>query len=382
MKILSTARQNEGSVHPHFAVTAAGSDAALTDMIRRGFGAECAPMNDVLLIPFAEYWWAYVGFIAVLLLILAFDLGVFSKPGELPSLRAALTRSAVFILLALLFNYGLYQVLLYHLPTRPDLAGMDHVALARDTSLEFLAGYVVEYALAIDNVFVFVAVFSYFAVPVQYQQKVLFYGILGAILFRALFISLGSVLMQYGWIVVIFGVFLILTGLKILFLPEKPLDPSRNPVLIGIRKLFPVTPHFHGDKFWVEIDGKTWVTPLFVAMAFIEFSDIIFAVDSVPAIFALTNEPFIVFTSNIFAIIGLRSLFFVLQRMVKAFLFLKYGLGFILVFVGLKMVWLNDAFGGKFPIKWSLSIIGTILAVSIIVSIAWNRARGTESTDG
>jgi tellurite resistance protein TerC len=339
-------------------------------------------MNDVLLIPFAEYWWAYVGFIAVLLMILAFDLGVFSKPGELPSLRAALTRSAVFILLALLFNYGLYQVLLYHLPTRPDLAGMDHVALARDTSLEFLAGYVVEYALAIDNVFVFVAVFSYFAVPVQYQQKVLFYGILGAILFRALFISLGSVLMQYGWIVVIFGVFLILTGLKILFLPEKPLDPSRNPVLIGIRKLFPVTPHFHGDKFWVEIDGKTWVTPLFVAMAFIEFSDIIFAVDSVPAIFALTNEPFIVFTSNIFAIIGLRSLFFVLQRMVKAFLFLKYGLGFILVFVGLKMVWLNDAFGGKFPIKWSLSIIGTILAVSIIVSIAWNRARGTESTDG
>lgn len=339
-------------------------------------------MNDLLLIPFADYWWAYVVFIAVLLMILAFDLGVFSKPGELPSLRAALTRSAVFILLALLFNYGLYQTLLYDLPTRPELAGMDHSELARDTSLEFLAGYVVEYALAIDNVFVFVAVFSYFAVPVQYQQKVLFYGILGAILFRGLFISLGSILMQYGWIVVIFGAFLILTGLKILFLPEKPLDPSRNPVLIGIRKLFPVTPNFHGDKFWIEIDGKTWVTPLFVAMAFIEFSDIIFAIDSVPAIFALTNEPFIVFTSNIFAIIGLRSLFFVLQRMVKAFLFLKYGLGFVLVFVGLKMVWLNEAFGGKFPISWSLSIIGSILAISIIVSIAWNRTRGAESTDG
>ena len=339
-------------------------------------------MQDLLLIPFADYWWAYIGFIAALLMILAFDLGVFSKPGSVPSLRSAIIRSIVFISLALAFNWGLYQYLLYELPLRADLAGMDHAQLARDTSLEFLAGYVVEYALAIDNVFVFVAVFSYFAVPVQYQQKVLFYGILGAIAFRALFISLGSVLMQYEWIVMIFGVFLILTGLKILFLPEKPIDPSRNPIILGVKKLFPVTPQFHGDKFWVEIDGKTWVTPLFVALAFIEFSDIIFAIDSVPAIFALTNEPFIVFTSNIFAIIGLRSLFFVLQSMVKAFVFLKYGLGVILVFVGLKMVWLNEAFGGKFPISLSLSIIGSILAVSIIVSLAWNRLRlGGDGSD-
>ena len=338
-------------------------------------------MEDLLLIPFADYWWAYAGFIIALLAILAFDLGVFSKPGTIPSLKSASIRSVIFILLALAFNYGLYQFLLYDLPTRPELAGMDHAQLARDTSFEFLAGYVVEYALAIDNVFVFVAVFSYFAVPVQYQQKVLFYGIMGAILFRALFISLGSILMQYEWIVVIFGVFLILTGFKILFLPEKPLDPARNPIILGVKKLFPVTPAFHGDKFWVEIDGKTWVTPLFVALAFIEFSDIIFAIDSVPAIFALTNEPFIVFTSNIFAIIGLRSLFFVLQSMVKAFLFLKYGLGVILVFVGLKMVWLNQAFGGKFPITWSLTIIGAILAVSILVSIAWNRVRGPDATD-
>jgi tellurite resistance protein TerC len=339
-------------------------------------------MGDILLLPFAQYWWAYIGFIAALLVVLAFDLGVFSKPGELPTLRAAIIRSVIFILLALVFNFGLYQFLLHELPNRPDLVGLDHAKLAHDTSLEFLAGYVVEYALAIDNVFVFVAVFSYFAVPVQYQQKVLFYGILGAIAFRALFISLGSVLMQYEWIVMIFGVFLILTGLKILFLPEKPIDPSRNPIILGVKKLFPVTPQFHGDKFWVEIDGKTWVTPLFVALAFIEFSDIIFAIDSVPAIFALTNEPFIVFTSNIFAIIGLRSLFFVLQSMVKAFIFLKYGLGVILVFVGLKMVWLNEAFGGKFPISLSLSIIGSILAVSIIVSLAWNRLRlGGDGSD-
>jgi tellurite resistance protein TerC len=339
-------------------------------------------MGDILLLPFAQYWWAYIGFIAALLVVLAFDLGVFSKPGELPTLRAAIIRSVIFILLALVFNFGLYQFLLHELPNRPDLVGLDHAKLAHDTSLEFLAGYVVEYALAIDNVFVFVAVFSYFAVPPQYQQKVLFYGIMGAILFRALFISIGSILMQYGWVVAIFGIFLILTGLKILFLPEKPIDPSRNPIILGVKKLFPVTPQYHGDKFWVEIDGKTWVTPLFVALAFIEFSDIIFAIDSVPAIFALTNEPFIVFTSNIFAIIGLRSLFFVLQSMVKAFLFLKYGLGVILVFVGLKMVWLNDAFGGKFPISWSLGIIGAILAVSIIVSIAWNRARGGSEDSG
>jgi tellurite resistance protein TerC len=339
-------------------------------------------MQDLLLIPFADYWWAYIGFIAALLMILAFDLGVFSRPGSVPSLRSAIIRSIVFIGLALAFNWGLYQYLLYELPQRADLAGLDHAQLARDTSLEFLAGYVVEYALAIDNVFVFVAVFSYFAVPVQYQQKVLFYGILGAIAFRALFISLGSVLMQYEWVVMIFGVFLILTGLKILFLPEKPIDPSRNPIILGVKKLFPVTPQFHGDKFWVEIDGKTWVTPLFVALAFIEFSDIIFAIDSVPAIFALTNEPFIVFTSNIFAIIGLRSLFFVLQSMVKAFIFLKYGLGVILVFVGLKMVWLNEAFGGKFPISLSLGIIGAILAISIIVSLAWNRLRLGDAEGG
>lgn len=168
--------------------------------------------------------------------------GCLQQAGALPSLRAAIIRSVIFILLALAFNYGLYQFLLHELPNHPDLVGMDHAQLARDTSLEFLASYVVEYALAIDNVFVFVAVFSYFAVPAQSQQKVLFYGIMGAILFRALFISLGSILMQYSWVVAIFGIFLILTGLKILFLPEKRIDPARNPVILGIKKLFPVTP--------------------------------------------------------------------------------------------------------------------------------------------
>jgi tellurite resistance protein TerC len=182
--------------------------------------------------------------------------------------------------------------------------------------------------------------------------------------------------MQYHWVVMIFGVFLLATGVKILFLPEKPIDPERNPILKFVRRIWSVTPGYHGDRFWVEIDGKQWVTPLFVALVFIEFSDIIFAIDSVPAIFALTNEPLIVFTSNIFAILGLRSLFFVLQHMVKAFQFLKYGLGVILIFVGLKMVWLNEAFGGKFPIGYSLSFIGAILGVSILVSLAYNRVVG------
>jgi tellurite resistance protein TerC len=332
-----------------------------------------AGMQDLLLFPFDEYGWAYGAFVLLIVTVLAFDLGVFSRKAHEVTLREAAIRSVVFVGLAFAFNAGLYYYMLHSLPLRPELAGLDHARLASDTALEFMAGYVVEYALAVDNVFVFIAVFTYFAVPVQYQQKVLFYGILGAIAFRALFISLGALLMQYHWVIVVFGAFLILTGIKILFLPEKPLEPEKNPAIRLIRRLVPVTPVFHGEKFWLNIDGKTWVTPLFVALAFIEFSDIIFAIDSVPAIFALTNEPFIVFTSNIFAIMGLRSLFFVLQSMVKAFEFLKYGLGFILIFVGLKMVWLNEAFGGKFPISWSLGIIGAILGIAILVSIGYNR---------
>jgi tellurite resistance protein TerC len=331
-------------------------------------------MQDILLFPFAQYWWFYAGFTVFVLALLAFDLGVFAKEAHEVTVREAAIRCVIYLALALAFNAGLYAYMLQSFPGRAELVGMDHAALAETTALEFLAGFVVEYALAIDNVFVFVAVFAYFAVPTQYQQKVLFYGILGAIAFRALFISLGSVLMQYHWVVIIFGIFLIATGIKILFLPEKPIDPERNPILKLVRRIWSVTPGYHGDRFWVEIEGKQWVTPLFVALVFIEFSDIIFAIDSVPAIFALTNEPLIVFTSNIFAILGLRSLFFVLQYMVKAFQFLKYGLGFILVFVGLKMVWLNEAFGGKFPIQWSLTIIGAILAVSILVSIGYNRS--------
>jgi tellurite resistance protein TerC len=338
--------------------------------------------TDVLLFPFGEYWWFYAGFTVFVLVVLALDLGVFHREAHEVSAREAAAWSTVWVALALLFNYLFYRYMLWHFPQVPDLAGLDHAALARDAGLEFLAGYVVEKALAVDNVFVFVAVFSYFAIPPRLQHRVLFFGILGALVFRAVFISIGSVLMQYHWIVVFFGAFLILTGIKILFLPEKPLEPERNPIIRLVKRFVPIWPKIEGDSFWVRRDGVRYATPLFVALVFIEFSDVIFAIDSVPAIFALTNEPLIVFTSNIFAILGLRAMYFLLASAVQYFQYLKYGLGIILVFVGLKMVWLNQAFGGKVPITWSLGIIGALLAVSMLVSVAARRdGRAEHSAD-
>jgi tellurite resistance protein TerC len=330
-------------------------------------------MNDLLLFPFHDYWWLYAGFTLFVLAVLALDLGVFHKEAHEVGMREAAAWSVVWVVLALSFNYLFYLYAAWKLPQVPALAGLDHGQLARDAGLEFLAGYVVEKALAVDNIFVFVAVFSYFAVPPRYQHRVLFYGILGALVFRALFISLGAVLMQYKWVVLVFGVFLLATGIKILFLPEKPIDPERNPVIRLLKRLVPVWPRIEGEKFWVRRDGVLYATPLFVALVFIEFSDIIFAIDSVPATFALTNEPLVVFTSNIFAILGLRAMFFLLANAVQMFHYLKYGLGVVLIFVGLKMVWLNQAFGGKFPITWSLAIIGSVLALSILASIAARR---------
>jgi tellurite resistance protein TerC len=336
--------------------------------------------TDVLLFPFAEYWWFYAGFLVFVLAVLALDLGVFHREAHEVGAKEAATWSVIWVALALVFNYLFYRYMLWHFPQVPELAGMAHDELARTSALEFLAGYVVEKALAVDNVFVFVAVFSYFAVPPRYQHRVLFYGILGALVFRAIFISIGSVLMDYKWIVIVFGAFLILTGIKILFLPEKPIEPESNPLIKLVRRFVPIWPQIEGDKFWIRREGVLYATPLFVALVFIEFSDIIFAIDSVPAIFALTNEPLIVFTSNIFAILGLRAMYFLLASAVRYFQYLKYGLGVILVFVGLKMVWLNEAFGGKFPITWSLAIIGSLLAVSMIVSVAARRDGRAESS--
>jgi tellurite resistance protein TerC len=326
-------------------------------------------MEYIPLFPFTDYWWFYASFTAFVLGMLALDLGVFHRHAHTVGVKEALGWSTVWISLALAFGYGLYQYALYKFPLDPRLAGLDHAALARQVGLEYLTGFVVEKSLSVDNIFVFVVVFGYFAVPAVYQHRVLFYGILGALFFRIIFISLGSVLMQFHWVIWLFGGFLILTGIKILFAPEKPIEPEKNPVIRLLRKLMPVTPQLHGQSFLTKINGVWHATPLFVCLVFIEITDIVFAVDSVPAIFALTKEPLIVFTSNVFAILGLRALFFLLAGVMHKFRFLKYGLGLILVFVGLKMVWLNEAFGGKFPITWSLGIIGALLAASIVASL-------------
>lgn len=312
-----------------------------------------------ILFPFFEYWWFYAGFTAFVLVLLALDLGVFHRHAHVVTFRESLAWSVVWVALALAFNYGFYAYASAQFGSDVGLR----------LGLEFLTGYVVEKSLAVDNIFVFVLVFAYFGIPLQYQHRVLFYGIIGALVFRALFIALGSVLMQYSIIVLIFGAFLILTGVKMLRAPDQKVDPEQNPAIRLFKRWVPVTPELHGSRFLVRLDGRWHATPLFVALIFLEMSDIIFAVDSVPAIFAISAEPLIVFTSNVFAILGLRAMYFLLAGAIERFHLLKYALALILIFVGLKMVWLNDAFGGKFPIEWSLGIIGALLLGAVVASV-------------
>ena len=329
------------------------------------------------LFPFAEYWWFYLGFTAFVLFLLALDLGVFHRQAHEVSFREAATWSAVWIALALLFNLLRYQYALWKFPQDPRLMAVpnfDPSNAAWRVSLEFLTGYIVEKSLSVDNIFVFVLVFSYFAIPAKYQHRVLFYGIVGALIFRAIFIALGSALMQYQWIVLVFGVFLIFTGIKMMITPEKGVEPDRNPLIRLFRRFVPITKELHGQHFFLRLNGRMHATPLFVALLFLEATDVIFAVDSVPAIFALTNEPLIVFTSNIFAILGLRALYFMLAGAIGKFHLLKYGLAVVLVFVGLKMVWLNDLYGGKFPISLLLGIITTVIAISVVASLLFPKA--------
>lgn len=329
---------------------------------------------QVTLFPFADYWWFYVGFTAFVIFLLILDLGVFHRKAHAVSLKEAGVWSVIWISLALLFNYGLYLYCLAKFPTDPRLTalpGFDADLMAKKSALEFLTGFVVEKSLAIDNLFVFIVVFGYFAIPAQYQHRILFFGILGALVFRTAFIAVGSVLMQYHWLVLVFGLFLILTGLKILFGPEKAPDVEKNPLIRLARKVLPIRSQFHGQAFFVRENGVTYGTPLLLALLVIEFTDIVFAVDSIPAIYALTSEPLLVYTSNVFAILGMRSLYFLLAGIVPLFRFLKYGLGIVLVFVGLKMVWLNDLYGGKFPIALSLAIIAVVIAGSMLISLVF-----------
>ena len=319
------------------------------------------------LFPFADYWWFYGLFLLFVLMMLALDLGIFNRKAHVVSFKEATIWSIVWVVLGLTFNFLLYQY---------SLSKFDPVT-ARQVALEFLSGYVVEYSLSIDNIFVFVLVFSYFAIPAKYKHRVLFYGILGALIFRAIFIAIGSALMQFHWVIYIFGGFLIITGIKMMFSKETEIQPEKNLLIRIFTRFMPVTHSIEGKDFFVKKGGITYATPLFIALLFLEATDIIFAVDSVPAIFALTKEPLIVFTSNIFAILGLRSMFFMLAGAIDKFYLLKYGLSIVLIFVGLKMVWLNDFYDGKFPISYSLGFILGVIGASVIASLIFAKTEHT-----
>lgn len=324
------------------------------------------------LFPFAEYWWFYAGFLLFVFAMLAIDLGIFNRKAHAVSFKEAAAWSTVWVSLALVFNFLLYQYSLWKFPRDARLLadpGFNPDVAAWTVSLEFLTGYIIEKSLSVDNIFVFVMVFAYFAIPAKYQHRVLFYGILGALVFRAIFIGMGSALMQFHWVIYLFGGFLIVTGIKTMFLKQEAIEPEKNLLIRLFTRFMPVTKTIDGKNFFVKNDGRWFATPLFIALLFLEATDIIFAVDSVPAIFAVTKEPFIVFTSNIFAILGLRAMYFMLAGVIGKFYLLKYGLSIVLIFVGLKMVWLNDAFGGKFPILYSLGFIVSVISLSVVLSL-------------
>ena len=291
----------------------------------------------------------WAGFLAFVLAMLAIDLGVFHKNAHEVSLKEAGIWSAVWIALAVVFNIGVYQ---WFGPER---------------ALEFTTGYLIEKALAVDNIFVFVVIFSTFAVPSIYQHRVLFWGVLGALVMRAAFIFAGGAFLQrFHWAIYVFGALLAVTGIKLLLQRNEEMHPENNPLVRWFQKIVPMTPEFHGDKFMVVKNGRRYGTPLLLALVAVEVTDLIFAVDSIPAIFAITSDPFIVFTSNIFAILGLRSLYFLLAGIITKFVYLKVGLSFVLVFVGAKML-LMDVY--KVPIGVSLAVIAGILGLSIVISL-------------
>lgn len=293
--------------------------------------------------------YVWIGFLAFVLLMLALDLGVFHKNSHEVKIKEALIWSAVWISMAMVFNYGIY------------------VYMGEIKAMEFLTGYVIEKSLSIDNLFVFIMIFSYFNVDKRYQHKVLFWGILGALIMRSIFIFAGVALInKFHWIIYIFGAFLIFTGAKMLFQKDEKIDPNKNPLVRLFKRFYPVTDTMHGDRFFVKINAKTFATPLFVVLLLVEFTDLIFAVDSIPAIMAITSDPFIIFTSNVFAILGLRALYFALAGITQYFHYIKYGLSAILVFVGMKMVMIDFY---KIPVLVSLFTILGILVISVVASL-------------
>jgi tellurite resistance protein TerC len=313
------------------------------------------------LFPLADAWWLYIAFTLVVLALLALDLGVFHRKAHAPNFPEAAFWMCVWVALALAFCFGLYQYVDWTFGEAP----------AKRAALEFLTGYIVEESLSLDNMFVFVLIFGYFRIPPEFHHRVLFYGILGALVFRAIFIALGSSLFQFEWVAILFGIFLVFSGLKMMWGGEQRVEPEKNWALWLFRKFLPVSPDLAGQRLLTRIDGKLHATPLLLTLAAIETADILFAIDSVPAIFAITNEPFIVYTSNVFAILGLRSMYFLLAGAIGRFHLLRYGLAAVLIFIGLKMSWLNVQWDGHFPITISLGVIAFLLAASIILSLVF-----------
>jgi tellurite resistance protein TerC len=282
------------------------------------------------------------------LAMLAIDLGIFHKKSHEINLREAIAWTAVWLTLAMLFNVFVYYY------------------FDESKALEFFTGYLIEKSLSIDNIFVIILIFSYFKVPAAYQHKVLFWGILGALVMRFIFILSGVELIhRFHWLIYAFGGFLIFTGIRMITSGEQKLEPERNPIIKLAKRILPVTNEFHQDNFFVRIDLRLWATPLFLVVILIETTDLIFAVDSIPAILAISDDTFIIYTSNVFAILGLRSLYFALARIERYFKYLKYGLSVILVFVGIKMC-VADLF--KMPIEISLIVIGFTLSIAMLCS--------------
>ena len=300
-----------------------------------------------------ETVWPWLAFNAFVLGMLALDLGVFHRKAHAVTVREAATWSAVWVALALLFNIGIY------------------LWKGQEPALQFLAGYLIEKSLSVDNIFVFVLVFTFFAVPAAYQHRVLFWGILGALVMRGIFIAAGAALLAtFHWVIYVFGAFLVVTGIKMALVRGDQIHPDRNPLVRLTRRLMPVTNGYREDRFVVREGGKWVATPLLLVLLVVESTDLVFAVDSIPAIFAVTSDTFIIYTSNVFAILGLRSLYFLLAGVVEKFYYLKLGLSVVLAFVGVKML-LTDV--AKIPIALSLAVIATVIAVAIVASLLRNR---------
>ena len=303
--------------------------------------------------------WLWVGFNLFVLAMLAIDLGVFHRKSHAVSGKEALIWSLVWISLSLVFNAVIYFFWDRMMP--------ESSYTNREAALAFLTGYLIEKSLSVDNIFVFILIFSYFAVPAKYQHHVLFWGILGALVMRGALIVLGAALLEkFHWIIYVFGAFLIFTGIRMAWHHDENLEPDKNPVVKFFRKFMPVTDKFEKDKFFVRHAGKLMATPLFLILLVVESTDLVFAVDSIPAIFAVTQDPFIVYTSNVFAILGLRALYFLLADVMDKFHYLKYGLAAVLTFVGTKMV-IVDFY--KIPTGVSLGVVIGILTISILVSL-------------